>query len=142
MSLFIAAIALLTMQRPDPSSPAVPPTVAPADAASVGAARAWLDLVDRARWSESWQAAGTTFRAQITASQWEAAGGAARRPLGAVDSRRVLTVNNTNALPGLPPGDYAVIQFETRFRDRGEAVETVSLAREGTSWRVIGYFIR
>ncbi|MBK8632010.1 MAG: DUF4019 domain-containing protein [Sphingomonadales bacterium] len=34
------------------------------------------------------------------------------------------------------------MEFQTNFANRRGAVETVVLAKEGTEWRVVGYFIR
>jgi hypothetical protein len=66
----------------------------------------------------------------------------ARGPLGAVSSRTFQIENRTRTLPGVPDGDYEVVQFQTNFAKKSGATETVFLAREGTGWKVNGYFIR
>jgi len=51
-------------------------------------------------------------------------------------------VVKTNTLPGAPAGEYEVIQFQTVFAKRRDAVETVVVAHEGSGWKVNGYFIK
>ena len=40
-----------------------------------------------------------------------------------------------------PPHGYEVVKFRTRFANKDETVETVTLDREGDSWRVVGITI-
>ena len=42
---------------------------------------------------------------------------------------------------GSLPGRRRVIKFHTSFANKAEAIETVTLAREGSDWRVVGYWI-
>jgi hypothetical protein len=61
-----------------------------------------------------------------------------RTPLGAAVSRSFLSQENLPA----PPGGYEVVKFRTRFANKAEPlVETVTLEREGDSWRVVGVII-
>jgi hypothetical protein len=34
-----------------------------------------------------------------------------------------------------------MVKFQTRFANRASALETVTLAREGGEWKVVGYVI-
>jgi DNA-binding CsgD family transcriptional regulator len=109
---------------------------------SENAARRWLALVDQSRWHESWNAAGPLIRGQVSEESWTAIVRPVRAPLGVVTSRTLQGVVRASTLPGAPPGDYSVLQFRTRFAHKPDSVETVTLAREGSSWKVSGYFIR
>ncbi len=40
-----------------------------------------------------------------------------------------------------PPHGYEVVKFRTRFANKAEALETVTLDREDGSWRVVGVTI-
>ena len=40
-----------------------------------------------------------------------------------------------------PPAGVEVVKFRTRFANKAEAVETVSLAREDGTWKVVGIYI-
>ncbi len=150
MSLIIAA-AILSSVLPGggngPSSPAagiVPAAASPVAAASPGAvsAGAWVLLLDRQQWDESWNAAGLLFRSQMPKGRWAATIQPVRQPLGAIASRTLQGATKTSSLPGLPPGDYEVVEFRTNFANKRDAIETVVLAREGAGWKVNGYFIR
>ena len=62
--------------------------------------------------------------------------------LGPVSSRVLQTITKTMSLPNAPTGEYEVILFKTNFAQKRDAIETVVLAREGSGWKVDGYFIR
>jgi len=66
-----------------------------------------------------------------------------RKPLGMVISRKVMTSQYMNSLPGAPDGEYVVIQYKTSFENKNSAIETVTpmLDNDGI-WRVSGYFIK
>lgn len=38
--------------------------------------------------------------------------------------------------------DYAVVQFNSTFKNKAKAVETVVMTAEDGKWQVAGYFIR
>ncbi len=66
-----------------------------------------------------------------------------RKPLGKVLSRKVINSTYTTSLPGAPDGQYVVIQFETSFENKRNAVETVTpMLEPDGQWRVSGYYIR
>lgn len=105
-------------------------------------ARNWVALVDKAAWQQSWAAAGTAFRTAVTADQWTAQVDPVRSPLGAVNSRKLATIEAPGALPGAPEGDYRIARFATSYENAAGAVETVVLVKEDDEWKVVGYFIR
>ena len=114
----------------------------PAEAAAVAAAERFLALTDSGKYAESWNEASSLFRKQVTSEQWVKALAGARQPLGALVSRKVLTKQHTRTLPGVPDGDYVMIQFETVFANKKSAVETVTPMLDAGQWRVSGYFVK
>lgn len=146
MSLIIAAVALSSVLggADAPQAERPPATAAPGASASAGlpSARAWVALLDRQRWAESWRTAALPFRSQITAAQWASTIRSVRQPIGPVSARSFRGVTRTTSLPGVPSGEYEVIEFATDFARKAGAIETVVLRREGDGWRVAGYFIR
>jgi hypothetical protein len=110
---------------------------------AVTAAKNWLALVDSGKYSKSWKQAAEYFRTAINPEQWEQSLTAVRKPLGAVISRKLKSAAYKTSLPGAPDGEYIVIQFNTSFRNKKAAVETVTpmYERDGV-WRVSGYFIK
>ena len=49
-------------------------------------AKAWLALVDAAKYAESWGSAATFFKGAVKESDWEQAVKSVRKPLGALKS--------------------------------------------------------
>ncbi|GAA4011810.1 hypothetical protein GCM10022280_06910 [Sphingomonas swuensis] len=115
---------------------------APATVAPEAAAGEWVALVDGAKWADSWTAAGALFQGQVTSDQWTKAIQPVRTPLGAVSSRKLEKVTTTKSLPGLPEGDYRVVEYRTDFAAKAGAGETLLLVSEGGRWKVNAYFIR
>ncbi len=40
-----------------------------------------------------------------------------------------------------PPYGYEMIKFRTSFANKADVTETVTLVREGSDWRVVGYWL-
>ena len=121
---------------------AVSASVSAPDKASVAAAQAWARLLDGQRWSESWKASAASFKLKVPEAGWVSMVQPLRGQLGSVSSRSLKSVQSTTTLPGAPDGDYRIVQFDTTFANKSDAVETVVLSREGAVWAVSGYFIR
>jgi Protein of unknown function (DUF4019) len=104
---------------------------------------AWLTLIDRGQFADSYQEAAQYFKNAVTKDQWQNSLTAVRKPLGKVLSRKLKNTTYTRTLPGAPDGDYVVIQYESSFEHKASAVETVTpmLDNDG-KWRVSGYFIK
>jgi hypothetical protein len=146
MSLIIAAVALSTIGAHNDAqvstqtiSTAAP---RPGETEASSAARKWAVLLDDRQWDASWRSAGTMFKAQLTSAQWATTVQSVRQPLGPASSRTLQSAVQSKTLPGAPAGDYQVLQFQTRFANKPDAIETIVLAREQAGWRVNGYFIR
>ncbi|MEO8247871.1 MAG: DUF4019 domain-containing protein [Burkholderiales bacterium] len=107
------------------------------------AAKAWLALVDAGSAAASWDDAAALFRRSVPKEQWESAVSAVRAPLGRLESRKLLSASPKKQLPGAPDGDYLVIQYQSRFQHKADAVETVTPMRESNgTWKVAGYFVK
>ena len=107
------------------------------------AANSWLALVDAGKYGESWDESASIFRNAIAKSGWESAIRGVRGPLGEVKSRKLKSATYATSLPGAPDGEYVVIQFDTVFANKAQAVETITpmLDKDG-KWRVSGYYIK
>jgi hypothetical protein len=120
-----------------------PPARAEAADPAVDAMKAWLALVDAAKYDQSWDAAGAFFQRAVTKAQWSQSVGSVRGPLGAVGTRKIHSRDEATSLPGAPDGRYVVAQFETSFAHKAAAVETVTVSLEADGkWRVVGYYVR
>jgi len=103
----------------------------------------WLALIDAGDYAKSWQEAAIVFRSSVSEQQWTQMLKSVRSPLGRVVSRKLASAHYTTQLPGVPDGDYVVVQFNTSFEHKKSAVETVTpmLDKDG-KWRVSGYYIK
>lgn len=122
----------------------LPASAIAADASKEAAdgAMSWLVLVDAGKYDQSWSEASKFFQQHVTATQWAAAVKSAREPLGALVSRPAPLVQLTKSLPGVPDGDYAIVQFHATFATRADALETVTMMMDGDAWKAAGYFIK
>lgn len=111
--------------------------------AAIGAAEAWLSLVDSGKYGQSWSEAAGFFKGAVTKAQWGQSVQSVRDPLGKLVSRKVKDTSFKTSLPGAPDGEYLVIQFESAFANKSSAVETVTpmLEKDG-KWRVSGYYVK
>jgi hypothetical protein len=101
------------------------------------AARDWLALVDDAKWQESWAATGERFRSANTVALWQSVSEQAHAPLGRMITRTLLSDVDTPA----PPNGSHTVQFRTDFTNKRGVTETLSLVREGGTWKVVGIYI-
>ena len=111
-----------------------------ADQAQQGAeqaARRFLALVDAKDWQASYAATGSKFRQANTLAGWTAAAQGAHGALGPALTRELITADFS---PAPPDGVYNV-RFRSHFAQGREAVETLALAYEGGSWRVVGLML-
>lgn len=134
------------------SAPAAAPT-APAPAAtgqrsankemeSAGqlAAAGWLLLLDRKDWGTAWDTSAAMFRGAVPLPAWMDGIPKVRQPLGAMIERSPAEAVYRNQLQGRPAGDYVTTIFNTRFENKPDAQEVVTVVREPDGkWRVTGY---
>lgn len=119
--------------------------VAAAEARSIitDMAMAWLAIVDAGDYEQSWKDAAEFLRQSITEEGWADMMMKFRKPLDAMKSRILVKVDNTETLPGVPDGEYVVMQFDTSFETKETAVEIVTFMKQSDGvWKAAGYVIR
>lgn len=110
---------------------------------AVTVARAWLGLVDAQQYKESWAEAAPFFKERVKEEDWVKMIASVRGPMGELKSRDLIGAKFMTALPGVPDGEYVVIQFKASFQKKAEAVETVTPMKDFKgAWKVSGYFIK
>ena len=140
--LSLAALAALALSAApeiarDTAATTQPAAASAAESPAAQAALRWLALVDAGNWTESWAGTTSSFRSMNTVEAWQSASLTARVPLGQVLSRSFAGEESVPA----PPAGLQLVRFRTRFANRAEAIETLTLARESDGWRVAGYYI-
>jgi hypothetical protein len=132
----------------DPSAPGANPAEAvSAEEAAKQAARvsaeAWLGLVDRAEYAQSWEQAATFFQSSVSKEQWQQAVQGVRDSLGPLASRKFRASEYKASLPGAPEGKYVVVYYDTAFAKNPSTTESVTLVQEPDgSWKLVGYFVQ
>ena len=106
------------------------------------AAGKWLALIDGRQYLDSWNQAASLFKQQVNADNWLQSINAARQPLGAMISRKLISATYATSLPGAPDGEYVVLQYQTTFKYKKSALETVTPMLDNKRWRVSGYYVR
>lgn len=137
MSLITAALLLSTPLATDRGISAPSAEDAARDTAVEAAARNWLALGDAGNWQGAFDSAGKSFRDANTVAGWAQASQEVRVPLGAVVSRNLQTIRYLNA----PPHGFQEVRFKTRFANKADVIETVTLQKEGGVWKVVGILI-
>lgn len=106
------------------------------------ASKEWLNIIDAGKYGESWQKADSFFKSQLSQKKWDSALKGIRTPLGKVTSRIELSAKEYSSLPGVPDGEYLVIQFQTDFQNKKASTEILTLSKSSGQWRTVGYFIK
>ena len=110
---------------------------------TAAAAQSWLAQIDSGNYAKSWKEASAYFRGALTEKAWTDALNGARKPLGKLVSRKLTKAQNAQSLPGAPDSNYVVMQFDTSFINKKDAVETVTFMQEKDSkWKAAGYYIK
>ena len=121
---------------------ALPAFAGPPADSPIDTAESWLDLIDQESYAVGWELAGSGLKGAARKEDWMRTVAAARLHRGPVLARRLVEESATDAVAGLPPGEYMLFSFATAFRETGDSVESLVLEREEGGWRVIAYFVR
>ncbi len=137
MTLALGILAMIALPNDGPTSQPTIPTSETQSSEVAEKARQWLILIDQARWEDSYQATSASFRAANALELWATTSKQVRAPLGAAMSRSLVGEESVAA----PPNGYKFVKFRTQFAKKADVVETVTLDREGGTWRVVGVTI-
>jgi hypothetical protein len=114
-----------------------------AEKKAVEAAEAWLALVDKGQYEQSWDAAAEYLKNAADKSAFVKSLEASRRPLGTVKSRQLKSTQYATTLPGAPDGQYVILQYTTSMAEKQAATETITpMLDKDKKWRVSGYYIK
>ena len=139
---------LVPVSPPAPVSPPPPPPPAPALptgplSRAEMAATAWLAVADAGNYPMSWRQSANLLQTSVSQTKWDSLMQTDRQPLGGVKSRTLKSATFSRTLAGAPDGEYLMIQYETQFEFRPQAIETLTTMKDrDNSWKVAGYFIK
>jgi serine/threonine-protein kinase len=101
----------------------------------------FLQYLDQGRYADSYSYTSAIIRAKMNAAQFEQEIKKDRAPLGAKQTRKLLNATYATSLSGAPAGQYVVLQYNTDFAKKKDAVETLTMSYENGYWRVAGWFV-
>lgn len=112
------------------------------DPATLEATLVWLAVMDAGLYEEGWSQSHPLFQEKLERGQWLQQMQSERMPLGEVKSRTVFDTGYFGNIPNHPGLEMTVIQFQSSFENKPQAIETLSPVRmNGGPWKVGGYVI-
>ncbi|HEY0461308.1 MAG TPA: DUF4019 domain-containing protein [Pyrinomonadaceae bacterium] len=100
----------------------------------------WMLLWDGGKAEESYNALSAFSQKKIDKKTFSTYWTAARKSLGKLKSRNLISISLVKSLEGIPGNSGAIFKYQSSFENREAVFETVSLIleKDGT-WRVSGY---
>ena len=102
----------------------------------------WLKYLDNENYSAAWEKSSFLIKESIPLNDWINTISPARGFLGEVVERKFKSSLYKEQLPGAPDGRYVIIQFDVVFKNKANAVETITPVYEDGEWKVSGYYIK
>jgi len=103
----------------------------------------WVNLIDEEAYDKSWDEAAAFFKQAVVKDLWVETVEKVRVPFGKVLKRDLIDSQYLTSLPGVPDGEYMVMQFAAEFEKKEKAIETITvMLDEDGEWRVAGYYIK
>ncbi len=102
----------------------------------------FLQYLDQGRYADSYAYTSAIIRAKMNAAQFAQELKKDRGSAGAKQTRKLLDASYTTSLQGAPAGRYVVLQYNTDFANKKDAVETLTMSYENGYWRVAGWYLR
>ena len=103
----------------------------------------WLTQLDNGQYFESWETSSIYLKKGIEQYRWASALKISREPFGDLLSRKVSIISYSTQVPGLPDGEYVIVEFEVSYENKNKAIEKTILAKEKEkTWMVAKYIIK
>ena len=110
---------------------------------SLFAAAEFLFLVDTEEYAKSWDVSSETLKKMLTQKAWNEQITQLRTFLGPVVERIQHDISYTDSAGDVPPGEYVIMTFVSKFELREHVTETITLLLgDDDQWQVVGYFMK
>ena len=117
-----------------------------AHAAEVDAAKKvaldWLALIDTDKYAESWKQSAAFLQAHFPQAAWQKHLDQMRKPLDPFVDRTLSNTEYRDQLPGLPPGQYVALVWESYFGTKHQMLESVVMTLDNGQWKPVGYAVQ
>jgi hypothetical protein len=105
-------------------------------------AEAFLQLLDQGKYAESWQSAAKLMQGKISEKEWMEKLTKARELSGEFIVRERTDASYSTEAQDSPDGEYMMLTYSSSFNKANDVSEYVTVALEGTRWKVAGYFMQ
>ncbi len=106
---------------------------------SAEVSKAFVELLDSQDYTKSWSSASSYFQATIPQQDWTVMMEKLRKPLGKLLSREISDQRTAKDPANLPKGDYMVFFYRSKFANKENVYELVTLVKEDGVWKVLTY---
>ena len=138
-----AAPATATPATPPPTEPPKEQPTLRDDRDSIDAGIKWLALIDAGNAGAAWDLSSKQLKSSVTRAKFIDGMRDSRKSLGKLEARTAERFARSHKMPGVPDGDYVIIEYTARFAQGKKLQEQLVWAIEdGDIWRVAGYYYR
>jgi hypothetical protein len=110
---------------------------------SLFAAAEFLLLVDTEEYAKSWEVSSKHLKKMLTQKAWTERIAQLRTFLGPIIERDQHDISYTDSASDVPPGEYVIMTFISKFEFRERVTETITLLLgDDDQWQVVGYFLK
>jgi len=105
------------------------------------AARAYLSMIDRKEYEQTWKLVGPALRSQTSKFAWVNTLKVTRKALDPGKKRNLEGFGFSKQIdPSVPVGEYVLVQFN-EIAGAVTTTEKVVMQKDQSKWKIIGYFI-
>lgn len=101
----------------------------------------WVVQADAGQADAMWKASSSLMQKNVTQANWGKYIESVRQQAGPEQQRAWVGVSKVDNPQGMPAGEYLNVVYATKFA-KAMTVETVSMAKDGSSWQPVGYMVR
>jgi len=107
------------------------------------AATEFLYLVDTEEYAKSWEVTSAALKRMLSQQAWSEELDRLRSFLGPIVERIQHDIAYTDSASDVPPGEYVVMTFISKFELSERVFEKLTLMLgEDDRWQVVGYFLK
>lgn len=101
----------------------------------------FLQRIDEGKYAASWQSAAKLMKNKISEQDWVKKLTQARDISGPLLARERKDASFSTEAEDSPDGEYMMLTYSSSFAKANDVTEYVTVALEGSRWRVAGYFM-
>jgi hypothetical protein len=109
--------------------------------AATQAVEQWFEHLDADDYAATWTQASSLFKSKVTKDQWIQQLKTTHQDIDSLQSRSLVGARYKTKPPRGPEGKYVITQYRTQYGSQTK-IETVTMKKDSSKWRMAGYFIK